>query len=68
VIANTGNEDENSPLLTEILIPVVTPMWAMVGVPVNEPVFVLKLTHDGLFAMEKVKGAPEGSVAAGVKA
>jgi hypothetical protein len=42
-------------------------MSSALGVPDSWPVLVLKLAHEGLFRIEKVRGLPAGSLALGVK-
>ncbi|HEU4603400.1 MAG TPA: hypothetical protein VFS24_15610 [Steroidobacteraceae bacterium] len=67
VIANAGREVLVLPSLTLITMFEVVPTFVLAGVPLNAPVEELKLVHDGLFEMEKVRGSPFASLAEGRK-
>jgi hypothetical protein len=45
----------------------VVPTFELEGVPLNAPVVVLKLAHDGLLEMEKLSVSPLASLAVGLK-
>jgi hypothetical protein len=66
VIAKAGNDAEAYPSLVLITIPEYVPAFVAAGVPLSCPVALLKLAHEGWFAMEKVRVLPEGSLAVGV--
>jgi hypothetical protein len=67
VIANAGKAADALPSLTLIRMPEWVPTSAAAGVPLSCPVTVLKLAHEGGFAMENVRLLPDGSLAVGVK-
>ena len=64
-IEKAGSETVLVPSVTLMVIPEVVPTFALDGVPLNCPVEVLKLAHEGLAAMENVSVWPSGSEAAG---
>lgn len=64
VRVNDARDAESEPSDTLIFTPDVLPV--ALGVPLNLPVDVLKLAHEGLFAMENVSVLPSGSFAVGV--
>jgi len=67
VIAKAGNDAVPPlPSLTEITMLLFVPV--ALGVPESLPVDVLKVAHDGLFAMLKVSVSPFASLAVGVNA
>ncbi|MNR13690.1 hypothetical protein D3C85_1301120 [compost metagenome] len=57
----------NSPSLTLIAMPVVVPTSALVGVPLNVPVSVSKLAHEGLLLMLNTNVSESSSGTVGVK-
>ena len=67
----TENADSEAlpplPSLTLMTMPEVVPASAAAGVPDSRPVDVLKLAHDGRFAMANVSVSLSGSDAVGVK-
>jgi hypothetical protein len=67
-IANAGSEAVEVPSLTLILMFENVPVCALLGVPDNRPVVVLKAAQAGLFVMLKVSVLPSGSRAVGVNA
>ena len=62
-----GKEALRLPSETVITILLVIPTSALVGVPVNAPVAVLKLAHDGLLLMLYTSVSASTSPAVGVK-
>jgi len=67
VMAKAVKEAVALPSLTLITMPEVVPTSAATGVPASCPFVVLKLAHEGLLVMEKVRLLPDGSVVVGVK-
>ena len=65
LIEKAGSDTVLTPSETLIVIPEYVPTFALDGVPLNCPVDVLKLAHEGLAAMENVSVLPSGSEAAG---
>ena len=65
---NAGRFTEAVPSLTLITIPLVTPTFVLVGVPVKAPVAVLKLAQVGLLVMLYVRVEPTStSLPVGIK-
>jgi hypothetical protein len=52
--------------LTEIVMPVVVPTWAALGVPLSVPLEMLKEAHEGLLLTEKLL-VPEPPLVVGWK-
>ena len=65
-IANAGSEAVELPSLTLMRMFENVPVCALLGVPDNRPVVVLKVAQAGRFAMLKVSVLPSGSRAVGV--
>jgi hypothetical protein len=65
VIVKAGKEALATPSLTLITIPASVPTSAAAGVPVSCPLAMLKLAHEGLLLIEKVRPLPAGSLAVG---
>jgi len=66
-MANAGSAALDAPSLTLTTMFEYAPTLAAAGVPLNWPVAVLKLAHDGLLPIENVSVLPLGSVVVGVK-
>src|SRR5262249_32177900 len=66
VMVKAGSDAEPYPSLVLITIPEYVPTFVAAGFPLSCPVALLKLAHEGWFAMEKVRVLPEGSFAVGV--
>ncbi len=67
VIVNAFSERLLAPSLTEITMLPLVPILLLLGVPVSEPVVVLKLVQFGLLVILKVSVSPSTSFAFGVK-
>ena len=67
-IVNAGSDVICAPLSAEMTMPAYAPLCVVAGVPESWPVAVLKEAQAGGFLIEKVRGLPAGSLAAGVKA
>jgi len=65
VIAKAGKEALATPSLTLITIPAFVATSVAAGVPVSCPLAMLKLAHEGLLLIEKVRPLPAGSLAVG---
>jgi hypothetical protein len=66
-IENAASDALALPSLTLIVMFAAVPTFAEAGVPVNCPVVVLNVSHDGLFVMLNVKVVPaSASLAVGV--
>jgi hypothetical protein len=65
-MANGGSAALEVPSLTLMSMFEYVPTFAAAGVPLNWPVLVLKVAHEGLLLIEKVSGLPLGSVVVGV--
>ena len=55
------------PSLTEMTMLEYVPTFPVAGVPLNWPVLVLKVAHEGGLEIENVSVPPLGSVVVGVK-
>ena len=66
VISNAAKLTVALPSVTLMTMPLVTPFWATVGVPLSLPVAASKVAHTGLLVMLKVKASLSTSAALGV--
>src|SRR6267378_6088048 len=55
------------PSLTLITMLANVPTLELVGVPLSEPIAMLKVAHEGMFWILKLSAPPDGSVTAGMK-
>ena len=66
VMSNAAKLTVALPSLTLITMPLVTPFWAAVGVPLSLPVAASKVAHAGLLVMLNVSLSLSASAAVGV--
>ena len=67
VMEKAGNFETEVPSDAPMMMLAYVPAWAAVGVPLNLPVAVLKVAHDGGFWMLNCSALPLLSEAVGVK-
>ena len=67
LIENAGRLADLPPSDAVMTMPDVVPTCELAGVPLKRPVVLLKLAHDGLFAIENTSGSPFESFAVGWK-
>lgn len=67
VIENAGSDTLSTPSLTVMTIPLVVPIFALLGVPLRVPVLLSKFVQTGRLVILKIILSPSASFALGVK-
>ena len=67
VMLNAANDTVSMPSLTLIVIPLVVPVSVLAGVPLMDPLVVLKVAQVGRLVTLKLRVSPSASLAVGAK-